>query len=147
MYVIDAFRIPIRLVVWLALLAGLTWAGFALGADTTATWLHPTEYEDESPLDISEIRETVIEWGRCADDGSFPAAPDGDLIVPAPAISTPIRGLPANVQMCFRAATVVLAGERSEWSLTARAIFLRKPKAPKALAGSAQANAMTVVIQ
>lgn len=119
----------------------------AFAADTTATWLHPTEYEDETPLDISEIRETVVEWGRCADDGSFPPAADGSIIVPAPAINTPIKGLPANVQMCFRAATIVLAGERSDWSETARAIFLRKPKPPKSLAGSSQSNSMTVVIQ
>lgn len=115
-YVIDLFRLPIRLAVWLVALAFLSFSGLALAADATLTWQPPTEYTDGSPLPAVDLRETVVQWLTC--DGTWPAdgAPQS-VSVPAPASSAVIAVPPGRT--CFRAAVVTVLGAQSDWSSTA----------------------------
>ena len=145
-YVIDLFRVPVRLAVWLLALLCLTFVGLAQAADATLTWEHPTAYEDDSPLPPADLKETVLEWGRCV-SGAFPPNAEGSKAIPAPATTGAVTGLAANVQWCFRAATVVVAGEQSAWSETATGIWLRKPKPPRLSGPASTSGSMTVVIE
>lgn len=110
------------------LITGLAWSA-AHAADATLTWQHPTQREDNSALALSEIRETQIDWGRCATGNTFPATPAGTKAVPAPATTTVVTGLDYGT-WCFRARSVDTAGLVSNNSGTVWKQYIAPPKPP-----------------
>lgn len=110
------------------LVTGLVWSA-AHAADATLTWQHPTQREDNSALPLSEIRETQIDWGRCATGNTFPATPAGTKAVPAPATTTVVTGLDYGT-WCFRARSVDTAGLVSNNSGTVWKQYVAPPKPP-----------------
>lgn len=101
----------------------------AKAADATLTWTHPTQRVDNTPIALSEIKETQIDWGLCTTGNVFPATPVGTKSVPAPATTTVVTGL-AYGTWCFRARTVDTLNEASANSGTVWKQWLAPPKPP-----------------
>jgi hypothetical protein len=98
---------------------------FALPVNVS--WTHPTANTDGSPLPISGITSTRIEYGSCV-AGAF-GVTAGEVTVNAPA-SSAVIDRPAGTH-CFRAATRNTAGNESAFSNVAQKIVsATTPNAP-----------------
>lgn len=81
------------------------------------TWTHPTQYVDGTPLALASIGRTEIQWGKCNstmtgfDAGVTPTT----VNVTAPTASQAIPAIPTG-RYCFRARTVTVASELSDWT-------------------------------
>lgn len=74
----------------------------AAGPAATLTWTHPTANTDNSPLAVSDIKETVIIWRRPGNSSIV-----GTVHVAAPATSAVVPGLTCG-SFNFTAQTVVV---------------------------------------
>lgn len=122
------FRVFFAGLLLLALI-GLIVTRTVYAADATLNWTHPTQRVDNTPITLAEIRETQIDWAKCATGNTFPASPLGTKAVPAPATSTVVTGLDYGT-WCFRARSVDTAGEMSLNSGTVWKQYLAPPKPP-----------------
>jgi len=100
----------------------------AKAENATVSWTHPTQRVDNSPLPLSEIRETQVDWGLCV-AGAFPGVPVGTAATPAPGTSQTIPNLTYGT-WCFRARTVDTGSRLSDNSLTVNKIIIAPPKPP-----------------
>lgn len=95
----------------------------------TATWTHPTQYVDNSPLPLANIANTRIEWGTCAPGGGF-ATKEGEKLVAAPATTTTVV-ISRFGDTCLRAFTITTLGSVSDPSgVVIRPLSEPKPKPP-----------------
>ena len=110
---IDRYRLPLRLTVWLAFLVALSWYGLltANAATVEVEWTWPTLRTDGQPLPAGEIRHIVLAHGPCNATQTGLTGADGTLTVAPPAtIATFERGAgPA----CLQAHVVDAAGLES----------------------------------
>lgn len=113
----------------LLLLSLFSFTTTAQSADATLTWTHPTQRVDNTPIAITEIRETQIDWAKCAAGNVFPTTVDGTRAVAAPATTTVVTGL-AYGTWCFRARTADTGGLVSANSNTVWKQYLAPPKPP-----------------
>lgn len=108
-------------------------AGAALAQTSnslTPRWTHPTERVDDTPLPLSEIRETLVLYGLCV-SGGLPAEPS-KVVVPAPATTVTIAGVGYGT-WCLAAKTVDTGGLESDLSTIESRIILAPPKPPTLL--------------
>jgi hypothetical protein len=82
-------------------------AANAAGTVAQLSWTHPTMRIDDTPLALSEIRETLIEWRRTAGGPIV-----GTLRVAAPANTASAPGLVCG-DFVFSAATIANNGDSS----------------------------------
>lgn len=124
---IDDYRVPMRLGVWLAALVCVTllglWVSSAYAADAQLSWQHPTERVDGTPLPLAEIAQTRINWGLCS--GELNQAVD----VPAPATTHTLPGLNYGT-WCFVARTVDTGGLVSDPTGPVQKVIVAPPKPP-----------------
>lgn len=116
----------------------------AFAADVNVTWENPTTYVDDTPLLPEDIKHTYIEWGVCVND-QFPPTASGNGLAGGALQAFSVTGLAANKQWCFRAKTVDVSDQESDWSNTSSVFLIRKPRPPRVL--FPPANATNVVIQ
>lgn len=105
----------------------LTVGAYANTADIT--WTHPTQRVDGTALPITEIKETQIDWAKCAVNNTFPTTVEGTRAVPAPATTTSIGPLTYGT-WCFRARTIDTAGRVSDNTGPVWKQYLAPPKPP-----------------
>ena len=96
--------------------------------NATVSWSHPTQRVDGTPLAISEIKETQVDWGLCS-AGTFPSLPAGTLAFAAPSTSGTVPNL-AYGTWCFRARTLDTGGRLSDNSTVVSKVILAPPKPP-----------------
>ena len=116
----------------LAAVLALTASG-ALAADLTVTWTHPTAFADGSPLALSQIASTRIEYGTCS--GTAFGTASGSITVPAPAASGVVTNLTPGT-WCFRAftrTTAAAGGQESSASNVAQRTIAFPPPNPPVL--------------
>jgi len=101
----------------------------AFAADATLNWTHPTQRMDNTAIAITEIKETQLDWAKCAAGNVFPLSVDGTKAVAAPAATTTITGLTYGT-WCFRARSVDTAGLVSDNSGTVWKQYIAPPKPP-----------------
>lgn len=123
-----------------ALIGFSLFAPLALAVDVTLTWQNPTEYMDNTPLPPSEIQATELTWGACNDLNP----PELKASVQGTLTTYKVQGL-SRGEWCFYARTVVISGERSEWSDPALVVFTSKPKQP--VLSIATSSSLTVVVE
>jgi len=105
-------------------------ASRADAADANVTWTHPTQRIDSTPLPLTEIKETQVDYAQCTAGAlTFPATPVGTVKVPAPATNTIVTGLGYGT-WCFRARTVDTGGLMSDNSGQISKTVLAPPKPP-----------------
>ena len=130
---IDEHRVPTRLAVWLGALLFVSLLGLLVhradAAEATLNWTHPSQRVDNTPIAITEIRETQIDWAKCAAGNTFPTSVDGTKAVPAPGTQTTITGLSYGT-WCFRARSVDTGGLVSDNSGTVWKQYIAPPKPP-----------------
>ena len=97
--------------------------------DLTVRWELATERMDATPLPVSEIASTRVEWGTCS--GLLFGTSLGTRDVAAPAVSTVVT-LDAGTY-CFRGFTVDTEGLVSDSSNVAQKVVKGRPKPPKML--------------
>ena len=106
----------------------------ALGAEVNVTWVHPTQYSDNSALPLEAIRDTTVQYGTCttATTPTFGTL-TRETIVPGPA-RTVLFSAVAPATYCFRARTTDAQARVSNWSaVVKKAVVDIKPKAPTTL--------------
>jgi hypothetical protein len=94
----------------------LAFAVSSLAATVEVTWTHPTQFEDGTPLTITQLAQTRIEVGTCSSPGVF-GTKQGEKIVPAPTAATTIDVAPGT--WCYRGfsrATAAAGGGESRAS-------------------------------
>ena len=125
---------PLRWLAWYFILTigGILMLGIYTVADAATanlSWTHPTTRADNTPIPIAELRETQIDWARCAANNTFPATALGTKAVPAPANTTTVPDLAYGL-WCFRARAVDTGGRVSDNSGTAWSQYLAPPNPP-----------------
>ena len=89
-----------------ALAALLALATFAALADDTLTWVHPTQYTDNSPINAADIASTVVRYGNGTT--ANPPTQITALQVPAPARTVVVpRDATLAGTVCYQAATLM----------------------------------------
>lgn len=96
----------------------------ASALDVTVTWTHPTSREDDTPLALSEIASTKIEWGLCS-TATYPSS----VTVLAPATLKLLTGLSSGLY-CFRAYTIDTDGLMSDPTGVVQKNLKAKPRPP-----------------
>lgn len=107
---------------FLALLLPLT----AFARDVVVTWELATQREDATPLPVSEIAATRVEWGTCS--GAAFGTSAGVRDVAPPALTTTLAL--ANGTHCLRAFTVDTDGQVSDPTPVLAFTLKGRPKAP-----------------
>jgi hypothetical protein len=74
----------------------------ASAANVEVSWTHPTAFTDGTPLALTQIASTKIEYGTCS--GTAFGVKAGERVVPAPAATVSLTGFTPGLH-CFRAAT------------------------------------------
>lgn len=126
---IDRYRLPLRLTVWLAFLAAISVYGVVAQAATVeAEWTWPTLRTDGQPLPAAEIRHLVLAHGPCNATQTGLTATDGTLTVAPPAtIATFER---AAGPACAQAHVVDTAGLESARVVVAFTVADAPPGSP-----------------
>lgn len=107
----------------------LTTAGQA--ATLSVTWQHPTMRTDGTPLALSEIGHTLVEYGDCSAPGVW-GSRQGSVEVPAPATGVQITAAGWG-DKCVRGYTVTTTGVSSDASGVAYKTVPEPPPEPPTL--------------
>lgn len=110
-----------------ALIAGCS-TGNTAPPNDTLFWTLATQREGGAPLPLSEIKETLINWGPRG--GPYTA---GSVSVPAPATTVDIPRGPAPGTVCYIAFTVDTNNLTSDPTNEVCVTVNTKPKAPSGL--------------
>lgn len=115
----------------LIIMGVLAFAVSALAATVEVTWTHPTQFEDSTPLAITQIESTRIEVGTCSAPNVF-GTKQGEKVVPSPTANTTIDVNPGT--WCYRAyskATAAAGGQESRASgVVANVVPWPRPNPP-----------------
>jgi hypothetical protein len=112
---------PFKLLIYIMAAVVALWAVGAFkkadAGEVTLSWSHPTTYEDNTALPLSDIARTEIEYAKCnsARTGFMTTATPVIVAVAPPPSSGTIPGL-APGAWCFHARTVTVAGAASVWT-------------------------------
>lgn len=93
-------------------------------------WIMPSEYTDGTPLLLSAITMTRIQWGTCADDKPTFGLTLGEYFLPGPGITLGVDR--PYGKHCFRFAVRVGSAE-SEFSETVSVTIPALPRPPSGL--------------
>jgi len=119
----------------LALLALIALPAFA--ADISVSWVNPTRDVDNVLLPATgpqSLASTRVQYGSCSGTAFGTAA--GQVIVPAPATTTTISGLPSGSTYCVRAFSRNVAGDESAASNVVSRVIPTVPPQPPVLSST-----------
>ena len=98
----------------------------AFGRDVVVEWTLATQREDATPLPVSEIAATRVEWGTCS--GTAFGTSAGVRDVAPPALTTTLAL--ANGTHCLRAYTLDTDGQLSDPTPVLSFVLKGRPKPP-----------------
>jgi len=103
----------------------------AQAADVKVSWSHPTQYTDNTPLALENIKETQVQYGTCttATTPTFGTL-TAEQVAAAPLTTITFTAVVPG-KFCFRARTVDLQLRASAWTAAvAKTVVDIKPKVP-----------------
>jgi len=109
----------------------------AIAADISVSWSNPTRDVDNVLLPATgpqSLASTRVQYGSCS--GALFGAVIGQAVVPAPATTTIITGLPSGSTYCVRAFSRNVAGDESAASNVVSRVIPTSPPQPPVLSST-----------